>query len=154
MAIQETITHEEHLGGAFSCNSFDLWRSSELPQKRWHHSHNKRKWLKRPQCHCHKANLHKSDHSSLFWCILCTVTSDISSSSKNLNNAARISSLFFRFLWLWLHYATMTCDEEIYTRLYKKICEATFKKSFNVPKSLYRSNLQKWHQVFYKILVS
>ena len=38
---------------------------------------------------------------SLFWCILCTSTPDISSSSKNINNKGRVSRLSFGFLWLW-----------------------------------------------------
>ena len=39
-----------------------------------------------------------------------------------------------------LYYATITCDKENYTKLYKGICETTFKrryanhnKSFNIP---------------------
>ena len=59
----------------------------ELPQKCWHFSHNNRKWLKRPQSHFHKAFFHH--HFSLFWCILCTATSNISSSSENVNNITR-----------------------------------------------------------------
>ena len=43
----------------------------------------------------------KSRHFLLFWCLLCTVTSDISSSSKNINSTTRVSRLSFRFLWLW-----------------------------------------------------
>ena len=42
LAIQQIITHEEHLR-----------YSSELPQKPWHHGHNNRKWLKQPKCHFH-----------------------------------------------------------------------------------------------------
>ena len=36
-------------------NLFDLQRSSELPQKCWHRSRNKRKWLKQPQSHFREA---------------------------------------------------------------------------------------------------
>ena len=39
-------------------NLFDLQRSSELPQKRWHHTHN-RKWLKQSQSHFHYAIPHR-----------------------------------------------------------------------------------------------
>ena len=42
----------------------------------------------------------KSRHFSLFWCMLCTAAPDISSSTKNINRAARASRLSFRFLWL------------------------------------------------------
>ena len=47
-------------------------------------------------------SLCKSRHFLLFWCIFCTTTPDISISSANINNTARISRLSFRFLWLWL----------------------------------------------------
>ena len=33
--------------------------------------------------------------------MLCTATPDISRSSENVNNTARVSRLSFRFLWLW-----------------------------------------------------
>ena len=64
-------------------------------------SHYYRKWLKHPQSHFYWAIPQKSNHFLLFWCILCTTTQDISSSSKNINNMAHISKLSFRFLWLW-----------------------------------------------------
>ena len=32
-----------------------LCKSSKLPQKHWHRSHNNRNWLKQPQIHFHKA---------------------------------------------------------------------------------------------------
>ena len=35
--------------------------------------------------------------------MLCTATPDISSSSENINSAARVSRLSFRFLWLWVN---------------------------------------------------
>ena len=38
---------------------------------------------------------------SLFWCISCMATPEITSSSKNSNNTARVYRLSFRFLWLW-----------------------------------------------------
>ena len=37
----------------------------------------------------------------LFWCMLCTATPDISSSSKNINSTTRVSRISFCFLWLW-----------------------------------------------------
>ena len=70
-----------------------------MPQKRWHHSHSNRKWLHSLKSHFHRAIPHKNHHFSLFWCILCTVTPDTLSSSKNINNMARVSFLL-RFLWL------------------------------------------------------
>ena len=82
---------------------FDLWRSSELPQKLCHHCHSNRKWLKQPQIHFHWVVPHKSRHFLLLWCILYTVTPDISSSSQNINSTARVSRLSFRFLWLWFN---------------------------------------------------
>ena len=36
-----------------------------------------------------------------FWCMLCTVSPDISSSSKNIKSSAYVSRLSFGFLWLW-----------------------------------------------------
>ena len=36
-----------------------MYLSPELPQKPWHHGHNKRKWLKQPQSHFHWAIPHK-----------------------------------------------------------------------------------------------
>ena len=42
----------------------------------------------------------KSYHFPLFWCMLCTATPDISSSSENINSKVRVSRLSFRFLWL------------------------------------------------------
>ena len=38
--------------------------------------------------------------TSLFWCILCMATPDILSSSDNINNTAHVSRLCFLFLWL------------------------------------------------------
>ena len=43
----------------------------------------------------------KSDYFSLFWCLLCTATPDISRSTENINSTARVSRLSFRLLWLW-----------------------------------------------------
>ena len=80
LAIQQIITHKEHLR-----YSFDLWRYSELPQKPWHHGRNNRKWLKQPQSHFLWAIPHQSLHFSQFWCMLCTATPNISSSSENIN---------------------------------------------------------------------
>ena len=33
--------------------------------------------------------------------MLCTTTRDIISSSENINSTARVSRVFFSFLWLW-----------------------------------------------------
>ena len=82
-------------------NLFDLQRSSELSQRHWHHSPNNIKWLKQLQSHFHSAISHKSHHFPLYWCILCTATSYISSSNKNINNTARFSRLSFPFLWMF-----------------------------------------------------
>ena len=46
----------------------------------------------------------------MFLCILCTATPDISSSSKSINNTARVSRLFYCFLWLWSLAIEMFCD--------------------------------------------
>ena len=43
----------------------------------------------------------KSCHFFLLWCMHCTATPDISSSSENMNSTACVSRLSFRFLWLW-----------------------------------------------------
>ena len=93
LAIYQITTHEKHLRYCF-------WSvpSSELLQKSWHHGHNNRKWLKQSQSHFDWAITHKSYHFSLFWCMFCTATPDISSSSKNINSTARVSRLSFRFL--------------------------------------------------------
>ena len=95
LAIQQITTHKEHLRYFFY-----LWRSSELPQKPWHHGHNNRKWLKQPKSHFYRAVPSKSCHFSLFWCMLCTVIPNISSSGENINSTAHLSRLSFRFLWL------------------------------------------------------
>ena len=92
LAIQQVITHKEHL-------RYSFW-SSELPQKPWHHGHNNRKWLKQPKSHFYVAVPGKSHLFPLFWCMLSTATPDISSSSENMNSMARVSRLFFRILWL------------------------------------------------------
>ena len=61
LVIQQIRTHKRSI-----CDSlFDLLRSSELPQKPWHHGHSNRKWLKQPQSHFHWAIPHRSRHFSL-----------------------------------------------------------------------------------------
>ena len=56
LAIQQIRTHKRSI-----CDSlFDLLRSSELPQKPWHHGHSNRKWLKQPQSHFYWAVPSKS----------------------------------------------------------------------------------------------
>ena len=66
-----------------------------------------KKWPKQPQSHFRWAISQKSHHFLLFWCMLCTTTQDISSSSENINISARVSRLSFRFLWLWLYLSRM-----------------------------------------------
>ena len=56
-----------------------------------------REWLKKPQSHFYWAIHLKSHHFSLFWYILCTATPDISSSSKNINNATRVKTISFDY---------------------------------------------------------
>ena len=79
---------------------FDLYRSSELNQKPWHHNQNKRKRLKKPQSNFHWVIPHRSHLFSMFWCMLSMATPDISSSRENINSTARVSRVSFRFLWL------------------------------------------------------
>ena len=101
LAIQQIITHKEHLRYSFWCTAV-FWKK------------NNRKWLKQPQGHFYWAVPSKSGHFSLFWCMLCTATPDISSSSENINSTARVSRQSFRFLWLllycglWISYIIMT----------------------------------------------
>ena len=78
LAIQQIITHKVHFQYSFWSVAI-FWTSSEQP---WHHGHNNRKWLKQPKIHFYWAIPSKSCHFSLFWCMLCTATPDISSSSK------------------------------------------------------------------------
>ena len=75
--------------------------SSELLRNRWHHGHNNRNWLKQPQCYFHWIIPYKSHHFLQFWCRLRTTTPNISISSKNINNTARVFILSFLFSWLW-----------------------------------------------------
>ena len=60
LAIQQIITRS-------ICNTLDLYQSSELPQRPWHHGHNNRKWLKQPQSHFYWAVPSKSFH---FRCLM------------------------------------------------------------------------------------
>ena len=46
---------------------------------------------------------------SAVWCLLCMATSNIWSSSENINNTAGVSKLSFRFLWLWLNLLSLNC---------------------------------------------
>ena len=50
LAIQQIVSHEEQLWFSFWFVAI-FW--TELPQKRWHHDHNNRKWLTQPQSHFH-----------------------------------------------------------------------------------------------------
>ena len=92
LAIQQFITHEEHLRYFFWSVAI-FWTASEA----LHYGHNNKKWLKSL-----KVIPHKSHHFSLFWCMLCPATPEISSSNKNFNSTAHVFRLSFRFLWLWL----------------------------------------------------
>ena len=87
-----------NVGALLSC-ALLLLHPSEVPQKHWHHGHNNKKCLKHHQSHFYQAIPHKSHHFSLFWCILCMATPDISSLSENINSTARVSRLSFHFLW-------------------------------------------------------
>ena len=60
--------------------------------------HSNRNWLKKPQSHIHQAISHKSVYFLLFWCILCWVTPNISSSSKNINKYDLCFQTIFLFL--------------------------------------------------------
>ena len=70
----------------------------------WHHGHNNRNWLKQPQIHFYWVIPSKSRNFSLFCCMLCTATPDISSPSENINSTACVSRLSFCFLWLWFYW--------------------------------------------------
>ena len=100
LAIQQMITHKEHLQYSFWSVAI-FWTSLKaLP---WYHGHNNRRWLKQPQSHFYWAVPSKSCHFLLFWCMPCTATPDISSSRKNINSTTRVSRLSFRFLWLFFN---------------------------------------------------
>ena len=80
LTIQQFITHKKHFWYTF-------WSAaiSELPQKRWYHSYNNRKWLKQSQSHFTK----RKSHNFLLFCyILGTASPDNLASSKNINNTA------------------------------------------------------------------
>ena len=116
LAIQQITTHKRHLR-----HFFDLQRSSELPQKPWHLGHNNRKWLKQPESNFYWAVPSKSRHFPMFWCMLCTATPDISSSGENINSTARVSRLYFRFLWLCLK--QFHSSQNLYIRKKYKCCQ-------------------------------
>ena len=59
--------------------------------------------LKQPQSHFVLAILHKSHHFSQFWCMFCTATLNISTSSEHINNTTHVPRLSFHFLWLCLY---------------------------------------------------
>ena len=58
-----------------------------------------------------KKILSGNSHFSLFWCIYCTITPEISGLGENINNTARVSKLSLRFLWVWFkalfHFSSM-----------------------------------------------
>ena len=115
LAIQQIITHKEHLRYSFWCTAV-FWKK------------NNRKWLKQPQGHFYWAVPSKSGHFSLFWCMLCTATPDISSSSENINITARASRLSFRFLWLWyfMKYCERKISQCLLTLTYLNFCPDYF----------------------------
>ena len=86
------------------CNNlFDLQWSSELPQKRWHHSYNNINWLNSLKVIFTKQFLTKV---TIFCCfdafsVRPTQILSISSSSETINNTIHVSRLSFSFLWLW-----------------------------------------------------
>ena len=90
------ITHEEHLRYTFWSVAI-FWAVSEALAP----CSEQQKVTKTILKSFSLTNPPKSHHSSLFWCILCTATPDISSSIKNINSTVRVSRLSFRFLWLW-----------------------------------------------------
>ena len=101
LAIQQIITHKEHL--RYSLWSVAIfWTSSEALAP-WS---KQQKVVKTASKSFSPSSPSKSNHFSLFWCMLCTATPDISSSSKNINSTARVFRLSFRFLWLW-YYTTI-----------------------------------------------
>ena len=58
---------------------------------------------KQPQNHFHQEFLTESSHFLRFWCIPSKATTEISSSSENINHTVRVFRLSFRFWWLWYH---------------------------------------------------
>ena len=80
LAIQQIMTHKEHLRYS--------WRSSELPQKPWHHVHNNRSGWNSLGSHFYWTG--PAIVAIFCWCMLCMATSDISSLSENI----RLSFLF------------------------------------------------------------
>ena len=103
LLIDSCILASNYTREAFSILSLISSNPSELPQKRWRHGHNNGKWLKLPQSRFHYAIAHKSHHFLLFWCMLCTATPHISSSSENVNSTTRVFRLSFLFLWQWCY---------------------------------------------------
>ena len=65
----------------------------------------------------------KSRHFLLFWCMFCTATPGVSSSSKNINSTVRVSRQSFRFLWLCknkyvANFASPKVSREIFSRFH------------------------------------
>ena len=104
-----------------------------MPQKRLHCSNKNGKWLKQHQSYLHKEK--SSLQAAIFtvlmyflygylrnfkfpvWLpqkfqVFCTVTSEISSSSKNTNNTARVSRLSFSFLLLYFYSLFHACHQK------------------------------------------
>ena len=102
LAIQQIITHKEHLWYSFWSVAI-FWTSSEAlaPYS------SQQKLAQTVSSHFYWAVPSKSRHFWQFWCMLCTATPNISSSSENITSAAHVSRLSFHFLWLWLYWVTM-----------------------------------------------
>ena len=102
LAIQQIITHKEHLWYSFWSVAI-FWTSSEAlaPYS------SQQKLAQTVSSHFYWAVPSKSRHFWQFWCMLCTATPDISSSSENVTSAVHVSRLSFHFLWLWLYWVTM-----------------------------------------------
>ena len=82
-----------NIQGAFVITFFICSNLLQLPQKPLHCSNKNGKWKEKRKSSLQAAFL-------LSRCISCTAIPEISSSSLNTNNTARVSRLFFRFLWL------------------------------------------------------
>ena len=103
---------------------------------------------------------------SLFWCMFCTATPDISSSSENINSTARVSKLYFRFLWLCFHFlftyslteikillscgrllkkknlSKITCNLPLYSELH---CWRLFLSKYEKVLYMFWKVLSEWH---------
>ena len=102
-AIQQFITHEEHL--QYSLWYVAIFWTASKALAPWSQQQKVSKTTSKP------LSLSNSSQKSpffAFWCMLCTATPDISNSSENINNTARVSRVPFLFLWLWYRIDTFT----------------------------------------------